>query len=206
LAAGQGGGALANICRFELVMTAGPEQDRHLASLMRSAQEGDAKAYAALLVEIAPMIRRAVRRRPGFPQDVEDVVQDVLLSLHAARATYDPDRPFLPWLMAIARNRAADRARRHARRAANEVAGMDAPETFVAESTNRPEESYGDAQALRQAIGQLPPGQRQAIELVKLRELSLTEAASVSGASVGAVKVAVHRGITALRKALAAKD
>jgi RNA polymerase sigma-70 factor, ECF subfamily len=54
-------------------------------------------------------------------------------------------------------------------------------------------------------MADLPPGQRQAIELLKLRELSLKEASAVSGASVGALKVAVHRGIAALRKALGAK-
>jgi RNA polymerase sigma-70 factor (ECF subfamily) len=64
---------------------------------------------------------------------------------------------------------------------------------------------YGDPQALTQAMEQLPPGQRQAVELLKLREMSLKEAAAASGTSVGALKVAVHRGIAALRKALGAK-
>jgi hypothetical protein len=59
---------------------------------------GDASAYAALLGEVAALAREMVRRRFGFlqPQDVEDLVQDVLLSVHAARSTYDPGRPFLP--------------------------------------------------------------------------------------------------------------
>jgi RNA polymerase sigma-70 factor (ECF subfamily) len=189
-------------------MTKEPDQDRRLASLMRSAQDGDGKAYAALLGEVAPRVRRTVRRRLGFlqPPDVEDLVQDVLLSMHAARATYDPARPFQPWLMAIAHNRMVDRARRHARQAANEVGGDRLPETFAAEPANMHGDGYGDAEALRQAIGSLPPGQRRAIELVKLREMSLNEAAAASGASAGALKVAVHRGIAALRKALGAKD
>lgn len=182
-------------------------QDQHLTNLMRSAQDGDRSAYAALLSEVAPLMRQAVRRRFGFlqPQDVEDLVQDILLSLHAARSTYDPARPFLPWLMAIARNRMADGARRYARRAANEVASDRLPETFPADDTNMLLSSYGDAEALTQAMGDLPPRQRQAIELLKLREMSLKEAAAASGTSVGALKVAVHRGIAALRKALGAK-
>jgi RNA polymerase sigma-70 factor (ECF subfamily) len=189
-------------------MTKGPDQNQRLTSLMRSAQDGDGKAYAALLGEVAPLVRRAVRRRLGFlqPQDVEDLVQDVLLSLHAARATYDPSRPFLPWLTAIARNRMVDGARRHGRQAANEAGGDLLPETFTAEPANMHEKGYGDAEALRQALGSLPPGQRRAIELVKLQEMSLGEAAAASGTSAGALKVAVHRGIAALRKALRAKD
>jgi RNA polymerase sigma factor (sigma-70 family) len=188
-------------------MTQGSDQDQHLASLMRSAQDGDAGAYAALLSEVVPLMRQVVRRRLGFlqPQDVEDLVQDVLLSLHTARSTYDPERPFLPWLMAIARNRMADGARRHARGAANEVAGDRLPETFAGEGTNILQGRYGDEEALRRAMGGLPPGQRKAVELLKLREMSLKEAAAVSGTSAGALKVAVHRGIAALRKALGPK-
>lgn len=188
-------------------MNQSTEQDQHLARLMRSAQDGDRSAYAALLSEVAPLLRQTVRRRFGFlqPQDVEDLVQDILLSLHAARSTYNPARPFLPWLMAIARNRMADGARRYARRAANEVVSDRPPETFPAEDTNMLLGRYGDAEALTQAMTDLPPGQRQAIELLKLRELSLKEASVVSGTSIGALKVAVHRGMAALRKALGAK-
>ena len=183
------------------------EQDERLASLMRSAQEGDRSAYAALLSEVAPLMRQMVRRRFGFvqPQDVEDLVQDVLLSVHAARSTYDSARPFLPWLAAIARNRMADGARRYARRVSNEVVSDRLPETFPAEDANMLLGRYGDAEALAQAMAELPLGQRQAIELLKLRELSLKEASAVSGTSVGALKVAVHRGIAALRRALGAK-
>jgi DNA-directed RNA polymerase specialized sigma24 family protein len=108
------------------------EQDERLAALMRSAQDGDRSAYAALLSEVAALARQIVRRRFAFlqPQEVEDLVQDVLLSVHAARSTYDPERPFLPWLAALARNRIADGARRYARRTANEVVSERLPETF----------------------------------------------------------------------------
>jgi len=188
-------------------MTEPTDQDRRLASLMRSAQDGDGSAYTVLLGEAAALVRRAIRRRLGalHSQDIEDLVQDVLMSLHRARATYNPDRPFLPWLTAIARHRMADGARRYARRIANEVTCDPLPETFAPEGANIPHEGYRDGQALIQAMANLPPGQRQAIELVKLREMSLKEAAAMSGTSVGALKVAVHRGIGALRKALGAK-
>lgn len=180
------------------------EADGRLAGLMRSAQDGDAAAYAELLRRAAPILRNAVRRQmPFLPvQDVEDIVQEVLLSLHAVRATYDPGRPFRPWLLAILRHRIADNARRHARRAAHEVKVERLPETISHASTNREEDGYGDPDALRRAIRHLPKGQREAIEMVKLRELSLKEAAERTGMSVGALKVAVHRAIKSLRQAL----
>ena len=183
------------------------DTDQRLAQLMRSAQEGQSAAYAALLVELVPLLRRQIRRRRQYlpSQDVEDLVQDVLLSLHVVRATYDPERPFLPWLMAITRNRIVDGTRRQIRRSANEVAVEHVPETFLGDAANSIDETYGDPEALRRAMQRLPKGQRTAIETVKLREMSLKEASTATGMSVPALKVAVHRGIGALRKALNAE-
>jgi RNA polymerase sigma-70 factor (ECF subfamily) len=189
------------------LMDHGAGRDRRLADLMRSAQDGDHSAYIQLLEEVTPLLRQTVRRYRHFlqPADVEDLVQDILLSLHAVRATYDPGRPFLPWLRAIARNRMADGARRYVRRSANEVAVEHLPVTFAEDGANVPGDAHGDPEALRQAMRRLPRGQREAIEMLKLREMSLREAAATTGLSIAALKVAVHRGVKALRKALVAE-
>jgi RNA polymerase sigma factor (sigma-70 family) len=181
--------------------------DQVFAMQMRAAQSGDARAYAELLKEITPRLRNFVRARRRFlsTDDIEDLVQDVLLSLHAVRATYDPERPFLPWLMAIARNRLADGARRYARHSAHEVQVDELPVTFADEETNIEFDVYRDPEELRQAVQSLPRGQREAIEMLKLREMSLQEAAAASGTSVGALKVSIHRAMGTLRKALAKK-
>lgn len=183
-------------------------QDHDFPALMRAAQAGDARAYSSLLKLLMPLLREMVRQRLRFlpPQDVDDLVQDVLLSVHAARSTYDANRPFRPWLAAIARNRIADRARRYTRRSAHEVPADRPVETFPAEDANMSADRYGDAEALAQAVARLPHSQRQAIELMKLREMSLKEAAEATGTTIGALKVSVHRGISALRKALGAAD
>lgn len=178
--------------------------EERLAALMRSAQGGDAEAYAVLMQEVAVRARQIVRYRRAFLEraDVEDLVQDVLLSVHAVRATYDAARPFIPWLLAIARNRLADAARRYARHGAHEVTVDDLDVTFFSQDTNTLAATYGDPDALREAIAELPAGQRSAIEMLKLRELSLKEAAAASGTSVGALKVATHRAMDALRRKL----
>ena len=177
--------------------------DEQLSQLMRAAQGGDAVAYTSLLEAIAPRIRRVVgcQRHFAGAQEVEDLVQDVLLSVHAVRATYDPSRPFGLWLAAIIRNRLADGARRYARRSP-EIAVDNLDVTFAGPAANTSEDDYGDPQALRQAIGRLPPGQRQAVELTKLRGMSLKEAAEATGLSVAALKVATHRAMASLRRAL----
>jgi RNA polymerase sigma-70 factor (ECF subfamily) len=64
---------------------------------MQAAQDGDKTAYQALLTDIMPLLRAVVQRTWRNPQGVEDIVQDILLSLHAVRHTYDPTRPFVPY-------------------------------------------------------------------------------------------------------------
>jgi RNA polymerase sigma factor (sigma-70 family) len=179
-------------------------EDRALAMQMRAAQAGDAQAYAAVLKAITPKLRQIIQKQRGFLQaaDIEDLVQEVLLSLHAVRGTYDPERPIMPWLLAITQNRLADAARRYARRGAHETQDEQLPVTFSEQTANMESEVYRDPDALKQAVQQLPRGQREAIEMVKLREMSLKEAAAQSGTSVGALKVSIHRAMVALRKAL----
>jgi RNA polymerase sigma-70 factor (ECF subfamily) len=178
--------------------------DDELADLMRAGQAGDSESYLQLLQRVTPRIRRIVGRRRGFagPADVEDLVQDILLSLHSVRSTYDPNRPFMPWLLAIIRSRLADGARRYVRQSAREVHVDDPAVTFVDKPTNNDHEGFENREALAYAIRSLPKGQRQAIELLKLKELSLKEAAAASGLSVGALKVATHRAMVALRRTL----
>ena len=180
--------------------------DERFGALMQAAQTGDSDAYLLLLQELTPRLRQAIarrRRRGSGSTDVEDLVQDVLLALHVARATYDPGRPFLPWFLAIVRNRLADGARRFGRQAAHEMQVEDLDVTFTQDPTNNRAEALVDVPALRDAIQALPAGQREAIEMLKLRELSLKEASAVTGVSTGALKVATHRAMGALRKMLA---
>lgn len=178
-----------------------------LGELMRAAQAGDRAAYAALLRAVTPRIRQIVRRQRGFAgvAEVEDLVQDVLLSVHTVRATYDPKRPFGPWLLAIVRNRLVDGARRYARIARREIHIAEEDVTFFEPETNEQIGEVSDAAALRDAVRALPAGQRRAIELLKLEELSLKEAAEVSGTSVAALKVATHRAMATLRRTLGKK-
>lgn len=182
-------------------------EDRCLADLMGSAQKGDSAAYRRLLEEITPLLQRTVRRKRAFlqRQDTDDIVQNILLAVHSARATYDPRRPFLPWLMAIVRNQIADSARRYSRRVANETIVDEIPETFSGDGAKGYDEAYGDQEALNIAISVLPRGQRRAIEMLKLKEMTLKEAAAASGMSVPALKVAVHRAMRALYKALSGR-
>jgi RNA polymerase sigma factor (sigma-70 family) len=181
---------------------ASEDQERDWGALMRAAQDGDAAAYARLLREAAPFVRTLARRRFRDEHLIEDVVQEVLLSVHRARRTYDPARPFKPWLTAIANRRIIDALRRKVRQGEHEVHDDLAYETFVDPQSNREAEASAAAQLVTSALEGLPAGQREALELVKLKDMSLNEASALTGQSVGGLKVSVHRAIKALKARL----
>jgi RNA polymerase sigma factor (sigma-70 family) len=169
---------------------------------MAAAQAGDRGAYDQLLREIVPFIRAVIQRQHGSAARRDEVVQDVLLTLHRVRHTYDPTRPFTYWLASIARRRSIDALRRLGRTESAEIYDPTAYETFADPQANRNLEVRHATEGLAEAIAGLPERQREAVTLLKLRELSLIEASRVSGSSVAALKVNVHRAIKALRKQL----
>lgn len=171
------------------------------SKLMARAQDGDRPAYRALLEAITPYIRSLARRCFKEPTDLDDAVQDVLLTIHMVRHAYDPRRPFGPWLSAIANRRIIDRLRRDTRRKTREVTLTAGHETFADPAANLHKDMLDEA-ALGDAIKRLPPDQRQTLTMLKLNEMSLKEAAAASGRSIPALKVATHRAIKSLRRLL----
>lgn len=181
------------------------QRDSRWVALMKAAQAGDQASYATLLREISPFLRRLARQ--GWPKgsaaDIEDVVQETLLTLHVIRRTFDPCRPFTPWLLALLQRRVADGVRKRVRTYRREIGMETSDVTFPMEQANTAYERQADSEILRRAVSRLPPGQRQAIELIKLQEMSLKQAAAATGSSIAALKVATHRGLKTLRRMFA---
>jgi RNA polymerase sigma-70 factor (ECF subfamily) len=169
-----------------------------LGAWMAAAQRGDHDAYRDLLEAVQPMIFGYLRKRIESEAAAEDVTQDVLLTMHRVRHTYDPERPFEPWLFAIARSRLIDHLRRRRRVSAMEVLTDTMPEMAATAAA----ETAGDAAF--EILDRLPATQREAFAMLKLEGLTTEEAARRAGVSVSALKVRAHRAYKALRKALAA--
>lgn len=167
--------------------------DDVLGRLMAAAQHGDKAAYRLLLDELRSWLARYFRRR--LPDaHIDDAVQETLLAIHNKRHTYDPVRPFLPWLAAIARYKWIDRLRvmraHHA-----ETLDDDLPEYLQAGDHG---EAVLSAAVLSELLGTLKPGQADVIRLVKLGGHSIDEAALLTGQSPALVKVNIHRGLRRL--------
>jgi len=177
------------------------EADRRRGALMAAAQDGDGAAYAALLRDCLPLLRAIVRRQGVPPDSIEDAVQEVLLTLHRVRHTYDPARSFTAWLGGIARHRALDQLRRTGTRARLETHAPDEYEAY-AEPGEGPDAALlrGDAaRRLRAAVASLPAGQREAVQRLALDDASLAEAAGATGKTKVALKVSLHRALKTLR-------
>ena len=163
--------------------------DSALSALMARAQAGDSAAYRAVLNHCQTWLARYYRSRIA-PDEVDDLVQETLLALHRKRATYDPQRAFLPWLAAIARYRWIDRLRRHYRAA--EVA---LPETVAVGSH---EAEVTARVGIAGLLSRLPDGQALAIRLTRIEGLNTEEAAQRAGQSESLIKTNVHRGLKRL--------
>ena len=171
-------------------------RDARWSALMAAAQDGNARAYDTLLCECLPLLRAICRQRLRNTAEVEDAVQDTLLTLHRVRHTYDPARPFRPWLAAIAERRALDRGRVIARGLARNT-GLEAADHVGVDGEAEGRVMSAD---LRSAVAELPAAQRTALQLTKIEALSLAEASARSGMSMGALKVATHRAVATLRR------
>lgn len=161
-----------------------------LARLMAASQRGDRQSYTVLLSEVQLWLERYFRRRCA-PGVLDDLVQEVLLAVHNKRGTYDPERPFLPWLAAIARYRWVDHLRKIYRREEDSLEDRDFGE-------DSEEDAVLARISLERLFVQIPDKQAEVIELVKIAGLSISEAAARSGQSESAVKVNIHRGLKKL--------
>ena len=181
--------------------------DHRRAAWMAAAQAGDRGAYEKLLADSVALIR-AVARRRGVAQDqLDDVVQETLITVHRVRHTYDPTRSYDAWLGAIASRRAIDSLRSRGRRDHRELHDDLALERHPDhDDASTDAERQQQAQYLRAAVAALPPAQREAVEQLGLKERSLAETAAHTGRATGALKVNLHRALKALRGSMQKHD
>ena len=169
--------------------------EERLRSLMLQSLAGDAAAYRMFLDELATHLRSYLRRRlGGLPDEVEDLLQELLLAVHNKRHTYDPKQPLTAWVQAIARYKLVDLLRRRSRSDVLTDPLDEDDQVFATTANDAAEAHYDVAKLLRG----LPDRQRLPILYVKIEGASVTDTAVRTGMSESAVKVGIHRGLKAL--------
>jgi len=157
--------------------------------MMAAGQCGDGAAYHRLLSELTPWLNRYYARRLPLAM-VEDATQDTLMAIHTKRHTYDLQRPFKPWLAAVARYKWIDRLRAMGR--------SETEELFDEHGVNDHESAVTSAIVLNELLRRIKPAQASVIRLVKLQGFSIEEAAAATGQTESLVKVNIHRGLAKL--------
>lgn len=167
--------------------------------LARRAAAGDPEAFGALVERWAPAVRRVTRAALGDPDEADDAAQDAFLSAWTNVASYDPTRPFGPWILRIATNRAYDRGRRRKIRKVEELHD-DRPSNKA--GPDQETERVMLRERLDVALAGLPQRQRVAITMFDAEGYSHGEIAEVLGVPEGTVRSDVFHARRALRGAL----
>lgn len=171
--------------------------EAQLKAKMLEALSGDAKAHAALLRNVSPILRAFFSRRLQDDwAEVEDLVQETLIAVHTRRHSFDRERAFTPWLFSIARHKLFDQFRKSRRH--QPIDGLD--DILVAEGF---EQSSNAAMDVNRLLASLSEKQARAIYETKILGRSVAEAAERARISVSDVKVSVHRGLKALTNRVA---
>lgn len=166
------------------------DRDREWAALLGAANAGDGRAYARFLQSVTPVLRGVIRARgrsAGADQQ-EDILQEVLLAIHAKRHTWDPAAPVAPWLYAIARYKVIDAFRRRG-------GAIHLPIEDFAEGLASPETDTMAARDSAILIGQLDPRSAEIVRAVSLEGETTAEVGARMEMTEGAVRVALHRAI-----------
>lgn len=158
---------------------------------------GDAAAYADFLNRLSPLLRRVIGRKIPMA-DVEDVLQEVLISIHKARHTYDGERPLMPWVMAITSFRITDCLRKtysEMRHSQVDIADVENMLESVTETT-------GNNESIQEMLNGVGQRERKILSLMHVEGYTAKEVGSQLGMGESAVKVAAHRAIKKIRERL----
>lgn len=170
------------------------EIDNQLAELLRAGNAGDERAYARFLEMVAKSIRSFVRRKIVYGGiDPEDIVQETLLAIHLKRHTWQTDAPVTPWVYAIAKYKLIDAFRRQGRRVEIDI-------DELVETLAQPEVDRVSDREIDRALSSLADGQRVVVTSISVDGHSISQTATALGMSEPAVRVALHRGLTAIAK------
>jgi RNA polymerase sigma-70 factor (ECF subfamily) len=175
-----------------------------LSNLMGLAQRGDKQAYSQVFQKITPMLRSFISQKIRNSDDIEDIVQEIMISIHKASHTYDANRPFEVWMYSIARYRLNDHLRSYYKGESLKeriyIESSSAAETYIANDDVT--EGIDSNEYIANILKDLPEKQRTIVTMMKIEGYTAKETAEKVNMSESAVKVAAHRVYKDLAKKL----
>ena len=172
-------------------------KDAQWKELTLKAQEGDKRAYSQLLTDISPFIRSYISASLADYDWVDDITQDVLISVHKSLHSYSSDRPFKPWLKAIISFRRTDFLRKHYKIRETKELSQNNAAIFGQKVTFQVD--IGELDDIGTAISSLSVKQQKIFKMMKIEGYSAKEVAHEMNMSVSAVKVSAYRSANKLK-------
>ena len=170
--------------------------DREISDLMRTGLTGNRSAYHDFFKTILPMLTNMIKNMASTlpPDQCEDIVQEILTSIHAKRQTWDQKKPILPWVYAIARYRLIDHLRRQKRSLKTDT-DVDAIADSIATADQHPDLRHD----LERGIGRLGGQTEAVVRAMGLEGKDAKQTSRELNMSENAVRIAFHRGLKKLR-------
>ncbi len=173
------------------------ENNKILSNLIISGNAGNQSAYKEFLIQITPIIRSVVTKKI-VPADVEDVLQEILISVHKARHTYDGMRPIMPWLMAIIRFRMIDHLRKHYAQMRHKTSDIEELKDVLADVTSQ----HDKDELVSDLFQGIDAKNKQILTMMHVEGYTAKEIGTKINMNESAVKVAAHRAIKKIRTKL----
>jgi RNA polymerase sigma-70 factor (ECF subfamily) len=182
----------ANIVGVDATVTTGKTE---LVDLMIRYQQGDRESVEELVRRLSPSLLRFFFGWSVMREEAEDLLQECWMRIHAARHTYRPSEPVLPWVFGIARHTRLDGYRRNRRRQRREVLTHSPPESYAPQGVSEDPRS----ERIDKILKGLPESQREVLVMLKVSGMSLEEVARATSSTVGSIKQKAHRAYDKLR-------
>lgn len=166
--------------------------------LLIKSQAGDQRSYQELLSLLYPYVEKIATKRVHKQDDIPDVTQDILISIHNSLNSYDSDRQAMPWINTIIQRRIIDYVRKITRISESETTTDDGDVTFLTSPANLLTEDM-------EWLDELPEDLKQALVLTKIEGHSTVEAAEIVGIKPDALRTRVSRALKKLKQVLKAE-
>lgn len=176
--------------------------------LVENAQRGDHQAFAQLVDKYQTPVYNLGYRMLGNANDAEDAAQETFLRAFSQFKRYRREQKFATWLLSIAAHYCIDRLRRRSRLNWASLEDETFAETLASEAPEPDEEAlrHESQHEVEQLLEHLSPASRLVVVLKYWNDQPVEEIARVTGDSVGAIKVKLHRARQALARAALAAD
>lgn len=178
------------------------DKTANLEAMMRLALAGDKLAYTTVLRETSRFLRPFLSKRVNQPAEIDDLLQEILLSIHKARHTYDGERPYKPWAFAIAKFRLLDHLRAHYADHLRHSVELSEVENILPEHVTESGITY---ESISGEVHKLPGKQAAIVQMMHQEGYTAREVAEILNMKESAVKVAAHRAYKVIRNALVGK-